>query len=355
LVKIERINIYHISDGVKRCPRLTPMDGLVRMTMEIMKNLDIIHVLKGKRYLFAIELSKDKDDYQKYEDMRQEIWKEPTDRMAGARSLLGESYFDGGSSLFTGVFVEDERGTFQKDGDHMVGFSYGYVGVKDKEMGFRSLENLRFYSQYLGVKKDFQAQGLGVLIKEFQKKVVLEIFGVETITCTFDPLVGVNAYRNIHGFGMKVLEYKDACYQGFGGELNRIDVPSDRMFMVWDLVGDIRRPTYDLDDLVDSDHLVIHSRMSEIQGRSGPVRLEIIREFRTGWDRDYALVEIPFDFYTMLRETDVPDKKIRKIPLDWRLATRQVFEDLFAREYKVIDFRVYTGEERKRDFYVLKR
>jgi predicted GNAT superfamily acetyltransferase len=207
----------------------------------------------------------------------------------------------------------------------------------------------------LGVKKDFQDRGLGLLIKEFQKKVVLEIFGVETITCTFDPLVGVNANRNIHHFGMEVVQYNKAYYQDLGGELNRIDIPGDRMFLAWDLVGDIRRPPYDLDDLVKSDHLMIRSRMSEIQGRSGPVRLEIIQELRTGWDRDYALVEIPFDFYTMLRETDVPDQKIRKIPLDWRLATRGVFQDLFAREYKVIDFRVHPGEDKKRDFYVLKR
>jgi predicted GNAT superfamily acetyltransferase len=325
------------------------------MTVEIMKDLDTTHFLKGKKYLFSVELSQDKDDYQKYEDLRQEIWKEPTDKLAGVRNMLCESYFDRGSSLFTGVFVEDEKGIFQKDGDHLVGFSYGFVGVRDKKLGFRSLENFVFYSQYLGVKKDFQDLGLGVLIKEFQKKVVLEIFGMDTITCTFDPLVGVNANRNIHHFGMAVVQYRKAYYQDFGGELNRIDVPSDRLLVSWDLVGDIRRPLYDLDDLVDSDHLVIRSRMSEIQGRSGPVRLEIIQEFRTDWDRDYALVEIPFDFYTMLRETDVPDKKIRNIPLDWRLTTREVFQSLFAREYKVVDFRIYPGEDRKRDFYVLKR
>jgi hypothetical protein len=106
------------------------------MTLKIMKNLDIIHVLEGKRYLFAVELSRDKDDYQKYEDLRQEIWKEPTDQMAGVRNMFCESYFDKGSSLFTGVFVEDEKGTFLKDGDHLVGFSYGFVGVRDKEAGF---------------------------------------------------------------------------------------------------------------------------------------------------------------------------------------------------------------------------
>jgi len=325
------------------------------MTVEIMKNLDTIHVLKGKRYLFAVESSDDKDDYQKYEDLRQEIWKEPTDRMAGVRNMLCASYFDRGSSLFTGVFVEDEKGSFPKERDHLVGFSYGFVGVRDKELGFRSIGNFLFYSQYLGVKKDFQDLGLGVLIKEFQKKVVHEVFGVNTITCTYDPLVGVNAYRNIHRFGMNVIEYREAYYQDFGGELNRADVPSDRLLVSWNLTGDIQRPSYDLDDLVDSDRLVIHSRISEVRGRCGPVRLEVVTDIRPDWDRDYALVEIPFDYYRMIKETDVPDQDVRKIPLDWRLATREIFQKLFERKYKVVDFRIYRGEGSKRDFYILKK
>ncbi len=320
-----------------------------------MNNFDTVHVIDGKRYLFAVETSHDKDDYQKYEDLRQEIWKEPTDQMAGVRNMLCENYFDKGSSLFTGVFVEDEKGAFHKDGDHLVGFSYGFVGVRDKAIGFRSLGNFLFYSQYLGVKKGFQDLGLGLLIKEFQKKVVYEMFGVNTITCTYDPLVGVNARRNIHHFGMEVVEYRVAYYQDFGGELNRIDVPSDRLFVSWDLAGDIRRPSYDLQSLIKSDHFAIRSEISKIQGQSGPVEFEVVTGFRTDWDREFALLEIPFDFYRMLKETDVPEEGVRKIPLDWRLATREVFLELLRHKYKVIDFAIYRGEDRKRDFYVLKK
>jgi predicted GNAT superfamily acetyltransferase len=324
------------------------------MTVEIMKNLDTIHVLEGKRYLFAVETSRVKDDYQKYEDLRLEIWKEPTDQMAGVRNMLCENYFDRGSSLFTGVFVEDKNGGFPKDSDHLVGFSYGFVGVRDKKLGFRSASNLLFYSQYLGVKKDYQDLGLGVLIKQFQKKVVLDVFGVNTITCTYDPLVGVNASRNIHRFGMEVVEYRKAFYKDFGGELNRLDVPCDRLLVSWDLTKEVSRPSYDLDGLVASDLLVIRSETSEIQGLSGPVRLEVVADIRTEWDKEYALIEIPFDFYVMLKQTDVPDEDVRKIPLDWRLATRETFQRLLKRKYKVIDFRIYQDEDRKRDFYVLK-
>ena len=319
-----------------------------------MKNLDTIHVIKGKKYLFFVETSQDMYDYQKYEDLRQEIWKDPGDQMASVRNMRSENYFDRGSTILTGVFVEDEKGRFPKDRDHFVGFSYGFVGVRDKELGFRSLANFIFYSKYLAVKKGYQDLGLGVLIKLFQKKVVLKVCGVGNITCTYDPLTGVNAYRNLHRFGMDIVEYRAAYYQDFGGELNRVDVPSDRLFVSWNLMGDIRRPPYDLQGLVNSDHLVIRSEISEVQGRSGPVRLEIVADIRTDWNQEYALIEIPFDFYKMLKETDVPDEGVRKIPLDWRLATREVFQKLLERKYKVIDFRIYQDKERKRDFYVLK-
>jgi predicted GNAT superfamily acetyltransferase len=320
----------------------------------IMKNLNIVRLLAGKKYLFAVESSQDKDEYQKYEDLRQEIWEEPTDQMAGVRNMLCENYFDRGSSLYTAVFVEDPKGGFTQDADHLVGFSYGFVGVRDKKLGFRSPSNFQFYSQYLGVKKAYQDLGLGVLIKEFQKSVVLNVFGVDTITCTFDPLVGVNAHRNIHRFGMTVLDYKVAYYQDFGGQLNRIDVPSDRLLVSWNLVEKIRRPPYDFVELFDSGHAVIHSEVAEIQGQSGPVSFAIVMDVRKDWDREYALVEIPFDFYHMIKQTDVPEKDIRNIPLDWRMATREVFRNLLERGYSVIDFRIHQDGDRKRDFYILK-
>jgi predicted GNAT superfamily acetyltransferase len=320
-----------------------------------MNKLDAIHVIGEKKFLFSVETSQDKDDYQKYEDLRQEIWQEPTDQMAGVRNMLCENYFDKGSSLFIGVFVEDQMGDFPKDGDHLVGFAYGFVGTRDKEIGFRSTANFLFYSQYLGVKKGFQDLGLGILIKEFQKEIVLSVIGVETITCTFDPLVGVNAHRNFHRFGMDVVEYRAAYYQDFGGELNRIDVPSDRLFVSWDLKAVTERPPYDLDDLIQSDCLVIRSELSEIPVHNLPARIEIVTDVRMDWDKEFALVEIPFDFYKMLKLTDVADESVRKIPLEWRLATRKIFHYLLEQKYEVIDFRIYQERERKRDFYVLKK
>jgi hypothetical protein len=42
-----------------------------------------------------------------------------------------------------------------------------------------------------------------------------------------------------------------------------------------------------------------------------------------GHEPDFALVEIPYDYYRMLQETDVIDPEDRSIPLQGRKQTRQ--------------------------------
>ncbi len=320
-----------------------------------MKALETIHEIKGKKFFFQVDTSHNQEDYQKYEDLRDEIWAESEDSLPGKRNMVCENYFNDGSALFIGVYVQDRKGNFTTDKDHLVGFSYGYVGVNDKSIGFRTIDNLLFFSLYTGVKIDYQEFGLGVLIKEFQKKAILDIFGISTVTCTYDPLTGINAFRNIHRFGMDVLAYNESHYGEFGGNLNRTDVPCDRFSLSWDLKGDTQKPKYNLEELLQAERQVIHSELAEIKGKSGNVVLEIVRGVELSFKHEYLLVEIPLDFYLMLRETDVDDEEVRKIPLDWRLATRKAFLNLLDRGYRIIDFRLVKEKDRKRDFYVLRK
>ena len=318
-----------------------------------MRDLEIRHEIGGKKFLLQVETSHEAADYMKYEEIREEIWKDPLDSFACARNMAAENYFNEGSSLFIAAYVEDESGGFTKDKANLAGFSYGFVGIKDKEVGFRDLENIEFYSQYTGVKEDYQNIGLGVLIKEFQKKILVEVFGVFTITCTFDPLTGVNAHRNIHRFQMDVVNYLENCYMNFTGKLNRMDVPLDRFFVSWDLKKETREPQYDLDELFDSGKSVIQTEVQEVNGKNGPIQLDVITGIDLSLDNRLLLVEIPFDFYTMLQETDVSDNRVRDIPVVWRFKTREVFQNLFRRGYTIFDFRYIQREDRKRDFYVL--
>jgi predicted GNAT superfamily acetyltransferase len=320
-----------------------------------MKEFEKTYRIKGKNFLFKVESSGHPRDYQKYEDLRNEIWGDQKDSLPGARNMMCTNFLYDGSNLFIAVYVENKSGIFKQDREHLVGFSYGFVGIKDKKVAFREPDNLLFYSQYVGVRQDFQLYGLGILIKQFQRETLMEVFGIYTVTNTFDPLTGINAYRNIHHFGMDVVEYRDAFYEDFIGVLNRVDIPCDRFLIFWDLRKDIQRPEYDLDDLIDSGHIVLEAGIEKAKGRSGVLRLEVVKDLNLDLDHEFLLVEIPVDFYRMLRETDVTEDKVRSIPLEWRMKTRQVFKTLFKRKYKIIDFRLVEKDKSKRDFYILKK
>jgi predicted GNAT superfamily acetyltransferase len=308
-------------------------------------------VVRDKRFLLRVETSHESEDYGMYEALRDEIWDFPGDHMSGTRNLMCENVFHEGGSLFIGAFVESPGGGFEADGDHLVGFCYGFVGVRDMEVGFRDAANLRFYSQYTGVRKAYQSYGLGVRLKEFQREMVLDVLGVPTVICTYDPLTGVNAHRNVHHFGMDVLEYRVATYGEYGGLLNRLDVPTDRFLMSWELERKPGRTDYDFEAALSAPQPIVVG-LRDVKGKSSELPLEVVERTDVDLPGNLLLVRIPLDFYRMLQETDVADRDVRRIPVDWRLASREVFQTLFARGYRVIDFR-RSGQRGPGHYYVL--
>lgn len=324
--------------------------------MPAMNELEEIKNSKGRRFLFFVEISQDEMDYKKYERMRMEIWEDPSDHLSCPRNMAAENYFNDGSSLFLGIYAEDEKGNIRRDENHFIGFAYGYVGVLNKNTAYQKVSNLNFYSQYAAVRQECRNLNLGLMLKQFQKKIVKDIFHIDTITCTFDPLTGVNAYRNIHKLGMEVMDYKESFYKGFSGALNRKDLPSDRFFVLWRLKEKKKKQDYDLDSLLRQDCLVLSSRLEKIKGKNLQTDMEVSQEIdfdRQKTSKKFLLVEIPYDFYRMIRETDVSDEKIRHIPLDWRMRTRKAFKKLFKTGYRVEDFRCKVMNRRYRNFYVL--
>ncbi len=303
-----------------------------------------------------MERSPDEEDYFKYEQRRMEIWGDPNDHLSSPRNLAGENYFNEGSSLFIGIYAEDEKGKLRRDRQYFIGFAYGYVGVKDKKIAYKESGNLNFYSQYAAIKKQYRNLNLGILLKQFQKRIIQDLFHINSMTCTYDPLTGVNAYRNIHKLGMEVVDYKPSFYRGFVGYLNRADIPSDRFYVLWNLRKKNKEPDYDLDELLSRGDLVVSSTVKEIKGKKRLMNIEVSQEVNfdaLNASKRWLLVEIPYDFYRMIQETDVPDKQIRRIPLDWRLRTRKAFTELFQSGYRIRDFRSKKTIQRRRNFYVL--
>jgi predicted GNAT superfamily acetyltransferase len=318
-----------------------------------MRKMEKAVTAKGQRFLLRVESSADDGDYQKYEDLRNEIWGFPEDHLAGTRNLACESFLHEGTSLFIGAFAED-GGRFPLDLAHTAGFSYGFVGIQDKGAGFGDVANLRFYSQYAGVRDHYRSFGLGILIKEFQKEILLDVYRLDQVICTFDPLTGINAYRNIHHFGMEVVEYREAVYGEFGGNLNRKDVPSDRFLMSWDLRREVHRPACEAESSAGAEHRVIRAGTRAFAAPGGTVEVEAVQDVTPDLDAECLLVQVPRDFYRMLGETDVDDPDVRRIPFDWRMATRQAFQTLFRRGYEVVDF-LRAGEGDAENLYLLRK
>ena len=150
---------------------------------------------RNVRFLLRVETSHEPEDYRKYEDLRNEIWGFPDDHLAGTRNMMCENFFHEGGSLFIGAFAEAPGRGFAADG---AGPGRDSVTASSASATRRSASataaNLRFYSQFAGVRPAFQSFGLGILLKEFQREVVLGAPGVSTIICTYDPLTGVNAH-----------------------------------------------------------------------------------------------------------------------------------------------------------------
>ncbi len=318
--------------------------------------LETIQEFRGRRFLFVVETSPKGEDYQKYQALCMQIWEDPDHRLAGERNMASENYLFYGSSLFIAVYQGDQTGSITKEARNLAAFAYGYVGVEDKSIAYRDPANLTFYSHYAVVRPDLQNWGLGVRLKEFQAEQVKHLMGVGIITCTFDPLDGINAYRNLHILGMEVRAYKDDHHKGFGGRANRLDVPGDRFLAAWYL-DQPRRPRTEIDvsRLLAAGAGLIRTEVRRIQGKSRTLDLEVALDLIAETEQATVLIEIPYDYYTLLQETEVTDAAVRQIAVKWRHLTRRAFHSLVPAGYNIIDFVCYTQGSRKRDFYVLQK
>jgi predicted GNAT superfamily acetyltransferase len=191
------------------------------------------------------------------------------------------------------------------------------------------------------------------LLKEYQREQVLRLFGATVMTCTFDPLTAVNAFRNIHYFGMKVEDYRQDIRADFGGLLNRQDIPRDRFFIAWNLAAPPRRRPGPSSPSAATPSVTRVER-ARVNGRGGPLELEKVAAVNLRLKAPALLVQIPQDFYLMLREAEVEDPEVRRIPLDWRLETRRAFRHYLGKGYRVVDF-LQTRKDPRTCYYLLRK
>jgi predicted GNAT superfamily acetyltransferase len=222
-------------------------------------------------------------------------------------------------------------GAFDAAGE-MKGFVYSLPGLKDG----RPMQ----WSHMLGVTPDARNAGLGVQLKVAQRQATLEM-GLDLIEWTYDPLQALNAHLNFARLGVVVEEYEENIYGESSSPLHR-GSPTDRFIAQWR----IREPHVERrlaasgpvirDQSVASAPVVNPSRDGAGWVRPTPGNLTLTSR--------RLLVEIPTGFAEM--QQHAPD-----LALEWRLATRAIFQHYLRRGYRVVDF--FLAREAKRGQYLL--
>jgi predicted GNAT superfamily acetyltransferase len=219
------------------------------------------------------------------------------------------------------------------DRDEMKGFVYSIPGIKNGR--------LLQWSHVLGVVPDARDAGLGAKLKLAQRDAALAM-GIDVIEWTYDPLQAMNAHLNFAKLGVVVEEYEENIYGESSSPLHR-GTPTDRFVAEWRLhephvqrrIDSIGQPTV-RDSSVAAAPVVNPSTLvgQWLAPREGDMSLGDRR----------VLVEIPVGFGDMQQRD--PSRA-----LDWRLATRAIFQTYFSRNYRAVDF--FLSREAGRGHYLL--
>jgi predicted GNAT superfamily acetyltransferase len=220
------------------------------------------------------------------------------------------------------------------DGPQMKGFVYSVPAVKDGR--------LSQWSHMLGVAPDARGGGLGLRLKLAQRDRSIAL-GIDLIEWTFDPLQALNAHLNLARLGAVVGEYEENVYGESSSPLHR-GTPTDRFIAEWHLMAPhverrLAMPIIQTvrDAAIASAPVVNPSKPGEPWPRPGVA---------AAVDARRLLVEIPTGFGDLLQDDPA-------LALEWRLATRAVFQRYFRLGYRVVDF--FLSQPTGRGHYLLAR
>jgi predicted GNAT superfamily acetyltransferase len=219
------------------------------------------------------------------------------------------------------------------DSGVMKGFVYAIPSVKDGR--------LAQWSHMLGVTRDARDAGLGLRLKLAQRERSLAM-GIDLIEWTYDPLQALNAHLNFSKLGVVVEEYEENIYGESSSPLHA-GSPTDRFVAEWKLtaphverriagggLGIVR------DASVARAPLVNPSKSAGSWLAPGPADLSL--------DAPRLLVEIPVGYADMQQQDPA-------LALEWRFASRAIFQHYLARGYRVVDF--FMSREAGRGHYLL--
>jgi predicted GNAT superfamily acetyltransferase len=166
------------------------------------------------------------------------------------------------------------------------------------------------WSHMTGVHRDYQAQGIGFELKQRQREWALAN-GYDEIRWTFDPLQRGNANFNLHLLGVTACQYHVNFYGVMADEINKADIPSDRIEAIWRL-----RET--------------HAETQNGADRPIPFLLK-----DTGSLEIVALDETISEYLVQIPNTLPRDPEMLSA---WRFALRQALMSAFQQGYHAVDF-----------------
>ena len=223
-------------------------------------------------------------------------------------------------------------GAFDAAGS-LCGFVYSWPAIKDGR--------LTHWSHMLGVTAAARNDGVGVRLKLAQRERALQM-GIDLIEWTFDPLQALNAHLNFSKLGVVVEEYEENVYGDSSSPLHK-GSPTDRFVAEWRLTAPhverriAARGVGLVRDSSVSAAPVVNPSASNAGGLApGEADLSLAER--------RLLVEIPGGYAGML-------VKDASLALEWRLATRRIFQHYLKSGYRVVDF--FLAADRSRGHYLL--
>lgn len=249
------------------------------------------------------------------EQLQKEVWEIPDLDVVPMTQMIAAQHAGG---VLIGAF----------DGDLMVGFAYGFVGLEDGKM--------THHSHMVAVKKEYRGRNIGYRLKLVQRGLVIAQ-GITEMTWTFDPLRSQNANFNFTRLGVICDSYLPDLY-GSEATSSLHQNGTDRLWVSWRLKS---KPVIE--------------RLESQWTTGEPPRAESIvsvtendipnfTEF-SGTSAKAVSIEIP----AKIGEIERRDKKLAA---EWRTATRQAFLGAFSAGFFVSDF-VRTDEAGR--YYLLRK
>jgi predicted GNAT superfamily acetyltransferase len=280
---------------------------------------------------YTIRIIENIEEMHQAVDIQRQVWQE-NDAETIPAHLMQAAVHSGG--LLIGAYAEQV----------LIGFVFGFPGFYATPDGPR----LKHYSSIMGVRPEWQEQGIGFALKRAQWQMVRHQ-GIDRITWTYDPLVSRNAWLNITRLGAVCNTYLRDFYGNMEDRLN-MGLPSDRFDVDWWVntqrvnrrLSRRRRNALSLEHFLAGGAGVINPL--EVVQQDPPVGGQL-SGIKLGSDQTFLLVEIPADF----QKIKAGDMQLAR---QWRMQTRLVFEGLFAGGYIVTDF-VRSTHHPSKSFYVL--